>query len=437
MIFHNKATLSLILLFGVTVQHAWCMETDNDGYLVDDATTSVIEYAQPLDPNIVDIACADVPVGVKNIIGQLHRYPNRPLRKTLYLLVGESAVGKTTLARSIAQKENWPCVTVPVTELPNEYQDSAAAGLTRYINPIIEDGNKCVIVLDEITHLTDNYKRGQNNHDRTATTLWTLLDKCKARGNIMVIGTANYTDAIPTPLKTRLGNGIITISLPSLRTRTLLLRHRFESSLASQSITDACIEKLALKAHNKSFREIDDMYNDAALIADDEEREITENDINEALKSWSPWYYPGELYKSARITCAPAIAYCAPIIPCIKTGLHIGHATLPIALQIASFYVSRNTTALQLGMQRDGLELQRSSHALQVDGAALQRLAHALQVKIAAMQEEGHAINILGYHVNRLSAHEKLTSSQREFIDNTPAAKEHNIHNGYKKDWYW
>lgn len=442
MIFNNKATLSLVLLFGV--QHTWCMD-DARGHLIggvhadapfvsvitDDEAINVIEYAQPLDADIVRIAYNHAPVRIQRVTDKMLNYPNKVLRRRKYLFTGEPGTGKTTLAQAMAQFAGWPCVIVPIPELPNEFQDSAAAGLTRFIDPIIEKDGKCVIVLDEITHLTDSYKKNKNNPDRTATTLWWLLDKCNNRNNIVIIGTTNDDSDLPAPLKNRFGNGIIKIEMPSLEARTSLINYLFRNPIQVGKFDQNYINMLAKKSNKKSLRDIVGLYQDAADIAELEDRDIEHNDIDALIAEWRSWYHPQELWQS--VESSRIYKFCKPALP---NAFEIIKFSIPVALQLValwmnyqqmdfqcdntntqinmqkqSFDLQQATTTTQFEMQQEGLkyqkqalDLQKGSFDTQVGSNALQAASNKMQSDAAAMQRNQQTIQNLNNMIAALQS---------------------------------
>lgn len=254
----------------------------------------------PLDWFEVAIACKYAPAKIKTLIKILQDPYKKPARKQ-YLLVGAPGAGKTTLAQAIAQAAGLPCIFVPVAELPNEFQNSAAASLQRIINPILQSNERCVIILDEITHITDNYKQKNNSNNDAATATWSLLDRCAQNPNIIIIGTTNDVSDLPAQLKSRFGeNGIIEIPLPCEQARSELMSTLLEEWIRDGSLDKRYIDFLVNKTKGKSFRDIMNLLYEAAENAMAEDRRLEQSDIDAIINHWKSWWHPSKLYGSCK-----------------------------------------------------------------------------------------------------------------------------------------
>src|SRR5437763_984014 len=157
------------------------------------------------------IACA--PVAVKKIIINLLYPPKKraALPKRL-LLVGKPGTGKTTLAKAIAHRCGYNYYVVEAPFLLNEYKNSGPQNLLREIYPLLYSGSPVVVILDELTELTDRYKKENDSDATVAAALWILLDFCAQFDNVFFIGTSNKDKKdLPVQLQSRFDEDIVTI----------------------------------------------------------------------------------------------------------------------------------------------------------------------------------------------------------------------------------
>lgn len=384
-----------------------------------DTTTKPIQLAEPLEDAVVQLAYRHAPTRIQRFIDDLEDYPETIPTKRQYLFTGKPGSGKTTLAQAVAQKAGWSCVLVPIPEFCNEYRNSEAGALTSYINATLNQHRKCVIVLDEMTLLTDSHNKEQNDGDsKAATTLWWLLDKCKKRNDIVVIGTTNDDSKLPAPLKSRLNNnGIVTISSPALEVRVELLNHLFTN--LGLTLDEAYLNEIAKRAHDKSFRDIIDFSEQVAdhaidrqyaieqentgLTVDaDNNRDITQEDIDAIMATWRAWYHPSELRGKYGTSVRDGLIKSLPIaIP----------ATLTIAgLTFTVYQFIKNQDAANKQMRFSLEQAQKATeHATEQLWIAREQLT--MQKEAVAKQEKEKAddnsaiawVKWAGYGVGRIA----------------------------------
>ncbi len=175
------------------------------------------------------------------------------------VLVGPLGVGKSSLARAIAQAACVSYTFIKSMALANEYINSGPSNLMRIFDPILETDEPYIVIIDELQTIIR--RKDNNEFDMaTAEVLWMLLDECKAKNNIMIIATANDISDLPEQLKSRFAKSVYEIKLPGLLARERIISHYIENSKAdSSNITHAVIKNLAQKTRGFSPRNLEDL----------------------------------------------------------------------------------------------------------------------------------------------------------------------------------
>jgi len=245
-----------------------------------------IQYEPPLEEDVVEIACNHAPVQVKEIIETLKSYPEQKPLRSLYLFVGATGAGKTILAKAVAQKAGWPCVFVSVPLLADEYENCIASNLKNIMVPILQQDNKCVILLDEFSAITDGY-----NLKNGAAAALAMVKHCANQPNIFVIGTTIDATALSYQQRNLFKrDGIIEIPLPCAEARADLICNKFQQQIDDGSLDQTYVDFLTRKTNGKSFRDIIDLFNEVAEKADFEDREIDQSDIDAVIKQGKSWW---------------------------------------------------------------------------------------------------------------------------------------------------
>lgn len=288
-------------------------------------------FNNELDPVIADLSCQAAPEQIRNLIAKLALYPKEVPKKRQYLFVGPPGTGKTTLAQAVAQKAGWKSVVIQVPELANEYQNSAASGLKRIIDPILTAKEPCVIVLDELTHITDNYKQKHNYNNDAAAAVWSLLDKCKEHEHVIVIATSNDISDLPPQMKSRFNkSGTIEIPFPDYTARGYLLCYLLRDFINTKTSYDmgSYVRYLAKVTEGKSFRDIMDFCEEISYNAECNGRHIKREDIDAVMSKWRSKWHPTELLRSCKSATKSMIKESPTYIPIISLGLSLYHTFL-------------------------------------------------------------------------------------------------------------
>ena len=211
-------------------------------------------------------------------------YASRTIRPFLttdkLLLVGPPGVGKSDLAKAIAQALGRPFVFIQSSLLATEYQNSGSQNLKRVITAAKEYGMPCVVILDEIYSLIEKKKNEQKNDQDTSVALWQLIDECSQDKNILFIGTTNSLKDIPEALKSRFSNHVVEIGLP-----VTVMRKNIINFYARECAGEELLKTIVKKTEGFSARELKELiYEMRACAAMRGSEMLTQQDLTDALK---------------------------------------------------------------------------------------------------------------------------------------------------------
>lgn len=251
---------------------------------------SCISYAQELTQESIDEQLIEQLLNscpqLKKLVERLQnpvRYGKNIPRKIL--LVGPPGVGKSTIAKGIANRIGRPCKFLRASLLINEYKNSGPQNLAREIMPILQSQQPYVIVLDELHCLTENYEKKERSADPgMAEALWSIIDECAKHPQILFIGTTNNATNLPEPLLSRFVNGVVEIPLPDVEQRIQIFNYYLRNIFCS--FKQDFIKVLAYRTKSLSGRNIEQLVSDALIYALDrnEMPTLCENDFDRALK---------------------------------------------------------------------------------------------------------------------------------------------------------
>lgn len=365
-------------------------------------------YEDSFDFRLVNKVIKGAPAEVKRMmINLLYPPKNRAAIPKRLLLVGQPGTGKTALAKAIAIKCNYQYYIIEAPFLLNEYKNSGQQNLLREIYPLLESGDPIVVIIDEITELTDNYGKDNNSDSMVSSALWLLLDLCAQYPNVFFIGTSNKERKdLPAQLKSRFDEDIITIPLPGVNARRAIIEHNLNGE--QLDLDDTYLHYLVSKTKGRSAREVEKIVLKAIQYANSSSPKnytITKKDFEKALALWKSLWHPQVLYEK----------YEPYIKPFFTTAF-------PIILQFIGTVTSIYFSCKQLDMQAVGLLLQKQGLELQIETSAKQ---HDLQEKGLAFQGQGlyfqgHALarnlfgNPYGLTADRLNCYVKTWT---EMID--------------------
>jgi cell division protease FtsH len=198
------------------------------------------------------------------------------------ILYGPPGTGKTLIAKAISGEAEVPFFSASGSDFVEKYVGVGASRI-RDLFSKARKASPCIVFIDELDAIGGN--RGESNNserDQTINALLTELDGFAASEGILTICATNRLDILD-PALTRPGRFDlkIAVNLPDKQARYQILKlHSTGKKLADEVKIDA----LAKKTNGFSGAELENLLNEAALIAATNDQEwITNNDIEDAF----------------------------------------------------------------------------------------------------------------------------------------------------------
>lgn len=198
------------------------------------------------------------------------------------ILYGPPGTGKTLIAKAISGEAGVPFFSASGSDFVEKYVGVGAARI-RDLFSKARKSSPCIVFIDELDAIGGN--RGESNNserDQTINALLTELDGFTASEGILTICATNRLDILD-PALTRPGRFDlkIAVNLPDKQARYQILKlHSTGKKLADE----VKIEDLAKKTNGFSGAELENLLNEAALIAATKDQEwITNADIEDAF----------------------------------------------------------------------------------------------------------------------------------------------------------
>lgn len=200
------------------------------------------------------------------------------------LLVGPAGVGKTLIAKAIAGEADVPFYSVSGSEFM-EMLVGVGSARVRDLFATARATQPSLIFIDEIDAIGRQRGMGigggHDEREQTLNQILTEMDGFDPRSNVIVIAATNRPDMLD-PALVRAGrfDRRVTISLPDLEDREAIIKLHAQGKPLSQDID---LQKLARKTVGFSGADIENMINEAAIIAARTGKsEITNEDLEEA-----------------------------------------------------------------------------------------------------------------------------------------------------------
>jgi len=198
------------------------------------------------------------------------------------ILYGPPGTGKTLIAKAISGEAEVPFFSASGSDFVEKYVGVGASRI-RDLFSKARKASPCIVFIDELDAIGGN--RGETNNserDQTINALLTELDGFTASEGILTICATNRLDILDAAL-TRPGRFDlkIAVNLPDKQARYQILKlHSAGKKLAEEVKIDA----LAKKTNGFSGAELENLLNEAALIAATNDKEwITNVDIEDAF----------------------------------------------------------------------------------------------------------------------------------------------------------
>jgi transitional endoplasmic reticulum ATPase len=230
------------------------------------------------------------------------------------LLIGPPGVGKTLLAKAVANEANAYFVAINGPEIMSKYYGESEARLRE----IFEEAKKsapAIIFIDEIDAIAPKREEVTGEVEkRVVAQLLTLMDGLHERGQVIVIGATNRPDALDPALR-RPGrfDREIWINPPDARGRyEILLVHTRNMPLAP----DADLRKLAEVTHGYTGADLAALAREAAMSA-------LRRAIQSGLIDMNQPAIPPEVLEKIKVTMADFIGAMREIIPSALREIHV------------------------------------------------------------------------------------------------------------------
>lgn len=198
------------------------------------------------------------------------------------ILYGPPGTGKTLIAKAISGEAEVPFFSASGSDFVEKYVGVGAARI-RDLFTKARKASPCIVFIDELDAIGGS--RGESNNserDQTINALLTELDGFAASEGILTICATNRLDILDAAL-TRPGRFDlkIAVNLPDKQARYQILKLHSVGKALSEEVS---IDTLAKKTNGFSGAELENLLNEAALIAAVKDKDlITNEDIEDAF----------------------------------------------------------------------------------------------------------------------------------------------------------
>jgi cell division protease FtsH len=193
------------------------------------------------------------------------------------LLIGAPGTGKTLLAKAVAGEAGVPFFHTSGSEF-EEMLVGAGASRVRDLFAKAKKATPCIIFIDEIDAVAK--KRGtvlqSGNTEQTLNQLLVEMDGLEDRDNVIVIGATNRGDVLdPAILRPGRFDRTVIVSMPDYEGRKQIMDLYVKNKKFD---ADAKLDVLARKTVGFSGADLENLLNEAAIIAVKENRKIIKNE---------------------------------------------------------------------------------------------------------------------------------------------------------------
>jgi cell division protease FtsH len=201
------------------------------------------------------------------------------------LLVGPPGTGKTLLARAVAGEAGVPFYSISGSEFVEMFVGVGAAR----IRDLFEQGEKnapCIIFIDELDavgrHRGAGIGGGHDEREQTLNELLVRMDGFNSSGGVILLAATNRPDVLdPALLRAGRFDRQVVVDLPDIGGREAILQvHLHNKPLAK----DVDPRRLARGTPYFSGADLENMVNEAALLAAKQNNELITMDVLEEAK---------------------------------------------------------------------------------------------------------------------------------------------------------
>ena len=168
------------------------------------------------------------------------------------LFQGPAGVGKTTMARLIAEQSRIPMIYVPVENILSKYYGESAQNLAGIFDAAAAYEHALIFV-DEIDALATSREQGLFEATRRLlSVLLRKIDGLESKAGVLTIGATNRTSDLDTALLSRFDT-VIHFALPNVSERAMIFR------TYARHLQRPDLEKLARGTKGLAGRNIEDI----------------------------------------------------------------------------------------------------------------------------------------------------------------------------------